>query len=258
MVYLINQRIIFNEGDGTLAWRDQNRNTISLSAPLARILITLIENPGVTLSRETLLRETLEKHALSPSINNLNNYISLLRKVLREFDLDDAIVTIPKTGISFNVNSIDIFPDPLTFLPSEDTPIVDSSVIDRVDVEKNPIASTMDKSILMNADARKHYAIKIVLVSSIILLFSLIAIVFPNRFPYRPLVKINIPEKCTLYALQSAIRHDSQPAYQELCADNLLFYISKKHMSRKTLTVKPKVLISCTRQGKGCVTYVDY
>lgn len=54
------------------------------------------------------MREALEKHALSPSINNLNNYVSLLRKVLREFDLDDAIVTVPKSGIIFNISDVNV------------------------------------------------------------------------------------------------------------------------------------------------------
>lgn len=65
---------------------------------------------GVTLSRDFLLKEALEKHALCPSLNNLNNYLSLLRKVLREFDLSDSIVTIPKLGIVFNVESIVSYP----------------------------------------------------------------------------------------------------------------------------------------------------
>nr|WED68130.1 hypothetical protein PJ912_18705 [Pectobacterium colocasium] len=66
MVYLINDLIIFNEGEGTLTWIERENEAISLSFPVSRLLSLLIENQGVTLSRDFLLKEALEKHALSP------------------------------------------------------------------------------------------------------------------------------------------------------------------------------------------------
>ncbi|MFT8210725.1 MAG: winged helix-turn-helix domain-containing protein [Symbiopectobacterium sp.] len=108
MIYFINQLIVFDSGDRTLAWQARENEAVSLSIPVSRLFETLITNPGTLLSRELLMREALEKHALSPSINNLNNYVSLLRKVLREFDLDDAIVTVPKSGIIFNISDVNV------------------------------------------------------------------------------------------------------------------------------------------------------
>lgn len=256
MIYLINQRVIFNEGDGTLARRTQENEVTSLSAPLARILATLIENPDVTLSRESLLRETLEKHALSPSMNNLNNYISLLRKVLREFELDDAIVTIPKTGIAFSVSSIEVYKAHTVNEPPEDAGFVDVNVDVGRPTDVQPVCAI--QPVRVATVIKESHTLKITLVASAILVFSLIAVAFPSRFPSRPLVKINIPEKCSLYALKRINTHDALPAYEELCSDNMLFLASKKHLSRRTLIAKPGVLIACTKQGKGCVTYVDY
>ncbi|WP_244665198.1 winged helix-turn-helix domain-containing protein [Candidatus Symbiopectobacterium sp. 'North America'] len=88
MIYFINQLIIFDSYERTLSWQAQEDEAVSLSIPVSRLFETLIANPGTLLSRELLMREALEKHELSPSINNLNNYVSLLRKVLREFNLD--------------------------------------------------------------------------------------------------------------------------------------------------------------------------
>lgn len=252
MAYLINQTIIFNDGEGTLAWRDREGETISLSAPIARILSTLIDNPGVTLSRELLLREALEKYSLSPSISNLNNYISLLRKVLRNFGLAEAIVTVPKSGIVFHVDSIEAYA--------------------KQQAEAHAIGNGMDasaKAHVGGTDTRWlapddstsgvqiGYSAKIIIIIGMILLFILIMVSFSGRFPYRPLVRVSMPNKCDVFALQDAVNRDSIAGYQDLCGDNVLF-ISSKTMPAQGLGVKKsRIIIACSKRGKGCTTYVE-
>lgn len=257
MVYLINRKIIFNDEEGTLAWRDREHETVALSAPVARILATLLENAGVTLSRESLLRETLEKHALSASMNNLNNYISLLRKVLREFELAEAIVTIPKTGILFTANSI----EPLAQTVEESGPGSPFGT-DEKPARQDDIAWT---SVMLPVPQRRvepsiwrRYSVKRILAIGLIPFCILVTLMFPSRFPYRPLVKVNVPGKCSVYSLQGAVSRAAWVGYPEQCSDNILFFITKKRATSGTLINTPGILIACSKQGKGCVTYVDY
>lgn len=180
MAYLINQTIIFNDGEGTLFWRNCEGEAISLSAPIARILATLIDNLGVTLSRELLLREALEKYSLSPSISNLNNYISLLRKVLRNFGLAEAIVTVPKSGIVFYVDSIEAYARQQTSVcttgKTVETPMNEPArdVNPRLAAPKNT-----------SHRFQIGYTAKIVFIIGMILLFILIMVSFSGPFPYR-------------------------------------------------------------------------
>lgn len=252
MAYLINQTIIFNDGEGTLSWRDREGEAISLSAPIARILATLIDNPGVTLSRELLLREALEKYSLSPSISNLNNYISLLRKVLRNFGLAEAIVTVPKSGIVFHVDSIEAYARQQT-----DVSTVGNTVETLMNAQvrgANPPLTAPDHS---SPRFQMSYTTKIIVIIGIILLFIFIMVSFSGRFPYRPFVRVNMINKCDVFALQDAVNRDSIAGYQELCDDHVLFISSKTTLLQSSGMKKNRIIIACSKRGKGCTTYVE-
>lgn len=252
MAYLINQTIIFNDGEGTLSWRDREGEVISLSAPIARILATLIDNPGVTLSRELLLREALEKYSLSPSISNLNNYISLLRKVLRNFGLAEAIVTVPKSGIVFHVDSIEAY-------AREQTSVRTTGKT--VEIPMNEPARSAN-SRLAAPDNTSHrvqisFTAKIIFIIGMILLFILIMVSLSGRFPYRPFVRVNMINKCDVFALQDAVNSESIAGYQELCEDHVLFISSKTIPLHSPGMKKNRIIIACSKRGKGCTTYVE-
>ncbi|MFT8209867.1 MAG: winged helix-turn-helix domain-containing protein [Symbiopectobacterium sp.] len=252
MAYLINQTIIFNDGEGTLAWSDREGETISLSAPIARILATLIDNPGVTLSRELLLREALEKYSLSPSISNLNNYISLLRKVLRNFGLAEAIVTVPKSGIVFHVDSIEAYAKQHVEAHTIEN-AVDTST-------KAHVGGVTPRLITPNNSTSRFqigYKAKLIIIIGMILLFIFFMVSFSGRFPYRPLVRVNVANKCDVFALQDAVNQESIAGYQELCGDNVLFISSKTMPFHGPGMKKNRVIIACSKRGKGCTTYVE-
>ncbi|MCW2479286.1 winged helix-turn-helix domain-containing protein [Candidatus Symbiopectobacterium sp. NZEC135] len=256
MAYLINQTIIFNDGEGTLSWRDREGEAISLSAPIARILATLIDNPGVTLSRELLLREALEKYSLSPSISNLNNYISLLRKVLRNFGLAEAIVTVPKSGIVFHVDSIEAYSRQQT-----DVRTVGNSVGNTVETSMNePVRGVNPPVAAPDHSAPRFqlgYTAKIIFIIGMILLFILIMVSFSGRFPYRHFVRVNMINKCDVFALQDAVNRESIAGYQDLCGDHVLFISSKTTPLQSSGMKKNRIIIACSKRGKGCITYVE-
>ncbi|WP_440866109.1 winged helix-turn-helix domain-containing protein [Symbiopectobacterium purcellii] len=252
MAYLINQTIIFNDGQGTLSWRDREGEAISLSAPIARILATLIDNPGVTLSRELLLREALEKYSLSPSISNLNNYISLLRKVLRNFGLAESIVTVPKSGIVFHVDSIEAYVKQQTDVRTTEK---------TVETSMNEPARGVNPRLAAPENTSHRFQIgyttKIIFIIGMILLFILIMVSFSGHFPYRPFVRVNMINKCDVFALQDEVNRDSIADYQELCEDHVLFISSKTIPLHSLGMKKNRIIIACSKRGKGCTTYVE-
>ncbi|KHN53943.1 winged helix-turn-helix domain-containing protein [Pectobacterium fontis] len=252
MVYLINDLVIFNEEDGTLAWIERENEATSLSFPVSRLLSLLIENQGATLSRDFVLKEALEKNALSPSFNNLNNYLSLLRKVLREFDLADSIVTIPKLGIVFNVTSIVLRPEKDEVKKEKET--LDQDVESNIDQEKNPLPT---EHRVIPAAIKKQRYIQSLLIWVVIVGIILLALGNRNRFPYRPLVDVKMSGKCDLFYLYDSVGYPLPIDYDNLCSDNILFFLSKKIIISEILDRKSEVVISCRKDGKRCITYVN-
>lgn len=254
MVYLINDLIIFNEGEGTLAWIERENEAISLSFPISRLLCLLIENQGVTLSRDFLLKEALEKHALCPSLNNLNNYLSLLRKVLREFDLADSIVTIPKLGIVFNVESIVSYPT----ADGGEEETLDKGGEKKVEVESGEEKKTFSiKHLAIPEPVKKQQYIRFLLIWTMIAGIFLLALGNVNRFPYRHLVDVKMSGKCDLFYLYDSVGYPLPTDYENLCSDNTLFFLSKKIVISGMPDKKSEIVISCKKDGNGCVTYVN-
>ncbi|MFJ5361678.1 transcriptional regulator [Pectobacterium sp. CHL-2024] len=256
MVYLINDLIIFNEGEGTLAWIERENEAISVNFPISRLFCLFIENQGVTLSRDFLLKEALEKHALCPSINNLNNYLSLLRKVLREFDLSDSIVTIPKLGIVFNVESIVPY-------PAQEGAKAEREALNQGDednIEEGNFEEKKPFSVKHRAIAepvkKKQYILFLLIWITIVGVF-LLALESANRFPYRYLIDVKMDGKCDLFYLYDSVGYPLPTDYENLCSDNTLFFLSKKIVISEMLDKKSEIVISCKKDGKGCVTYVN-
>lgn len=72
----------------------------NLTTILNHILIILIESNRVATSREELLKKIFESHNLNVSINTLNQYISVLRKLLyQQLGVENAILNISKKGV---------------------------------------------------------------------------------------------------------------------------------------------------------------
>ncbi|HHQ6552191.1 TPA: winged helix-turn-helix domain-containing protein [Serratia fonticola] len=108
MQYIINGTVKYNSADGTLFCPDSSVDMITLTRVTSELLLLLIQNNGVPLNREYILRELWEKRGLSASSNNLNNYISMLRKALAQCGYPDLITTIPKHGFIFEADVVSV------------------------------------------------------------------------------------------------------------------------------------------------------
>ena len=106
MNLIINERINFNEEQGTLSTADTSQDPIILAKPSCRLLSLLIKHNGELLTRDYLLTNVWEIHGLTASNNNLNNYLSMLRKAFLELGENNMVVTVPKQGFMLAASHI--------------------------------------------------------------------------------------------------------------------------------------------------------
>ncbi|MEW5558804.1 winged helix-turn-helix domain-containing protein [Enterobacter asburiae] len=106
MEYIINNSVKYSEANMTLCSLEQHSEVVILARITNSLLILFIENNNNLLTREFLLHEIWERQGLDSSSNNLNNYVSMLRKALLQFGCEDIIRTVPKHGFIFNGNIV--------------------------------------------------------------------------------------------------------------------------------------------------------
>lgn len=107
MRFILNKTVIFDEEQGMLENASQTEIGKTLSLTEIRLISFFVNNPNVVASRETLLIEVWEKNDLTPSLNNLNNYMSMVRRKLALLGLPDVIITIPRTGFCLKIDTIE-------------------------------------------------------------------------------------------------------------------------------------------------------
>ncbi|CAM3634493.1 MULTISPECIES: winged helix-turn-helix domain-containing protein [Rahnella] len=118
MKYLIDKAIEFNTDDGTLHY-PASQDVIKLTLPAARLLEEFLASGGRDLTREYLLETVWDKHGLQASGNNLNQYVSILRRNLALLECHELIVTLPKVGFKLNTA---VSVEPLADTPPEKIP----------------------------------------------------------------------------------------------------------------------------------------
>lgn len=124
MHFVINETINFDEEQGTLSTDDTSQDPINLTKPSCRLLSLLVRHNDELLTREFLLMHVWEIHGLTASNNNLNNYVSMLRKALGQLGGDNLLVTVPKQGFMLTATSVSSSGEELPLnLPLELTPI---------------------------------------------------------------------------------------------------------------------------------------
>lgn len=106
MIFHINNNVLFNEDECTLAHIDNTATKIVLLKPSTRLLSLFIRNNNVLLLRDKLLNDVWVEYGLKASNNNLNNYVSGLRKSLAQFGEEELIVTYPRQGFKFSADII--------------------------------------------------------------------------------------------------------------------------------------------------------
>ena len=99
--YTIDEKYIFEQSTSLIYLKNDRNQSIELSKPAARLfneIILLNVKKGIA-TRDELLTSVWEEYGLVGSNNNLNTYISEIRKKLEQIGIDPkSIVTVPKKG----------------------------------------------------------------------------------------------------------------------------------------------------------------
>lgn len=106
MRFLINNRVIFDEDNLTLALADENADPVVLTAIANRLLALLVKNNNILISRDFIFSAVWEDHGKTASSSNLNNYIASLRRSFSSLGEDEILVTVPRQGFMFTAASI--------------------------------------------------------------------------------------------------------------------------------------------------------
>ena len=98
MKYQLADALIYTDDDATLTLMDSAESQ-QLTDTANAIFSLLVAHAGMVVERETFLREVWDRRGLQGSNNSLNQYISILRKMLAAMVPDTTfIVTVPKVG----------------------------------------------------------------------------------------------------------------------------------------------------------------
>lgn len=109
--YLINNKFIFETESCLIFLKSETDKFIELSKPASRLLseIIILNQQSQIATRDELLTNVWEKYGLVGSNNNLNTYISEIRKKLELIGIDPkSIVTVPKRGFHFDCETLEI------------------------------------------------------------------------------------------------------------------------------------------------------
>lgn len=105
MKYVIHSTVIFDTIEYTLTLLYNPHTSIKLSNSAGRVLEELVKHhdSDTLVTREHLFAVVWKNHGLEPSNGNLNQQISLIRKVFNTFKFNQSsIITIPKRGLKLN------------------------------------------------------------------------------------------------------------------------------------------------------------
>jgi DNA-binding winged helix-turn-helix (wHTH) protein len=105
MRYNINARFIYDATDGSLTQRENTEPDSQLSITANALLYFFLRNTEIV-SREEVLKKVWDDNGLTSSNSNLNQYLSILRKVFRHYDIDNIIVTVSRGYLQLNPDVI--------------------------------------------------------------------------------------------------------------------------------------------------------
>lgn len=262
MIYILNNIIQFDSSSGEVLRLSSNVEIAKLTPILNYILILLIKNNHVITSRTELIEEISNAYNINVSINTINQYLSMLRKLLQQqLNIDNAILNISKKGI-----------------------ILSSEIIIKIDekteVIEDKIQNTQQKinknSELMLSFAKDYNNKKISIFTSnkkimktslmaIVILFFFVSVYLfyfltKSNFLYKPIsyYKIIEVDGCPVYSFQKGalevvndIMKDHIKKFELKCENNdTFFYYSNASSSGKN---KQSLLAKCEK-NKTCIT----
>lgn len=194
MKYIINKTVVFDSNELTLCLYENTQIVARLTKPATRLLLALIQNNRVSVTRETLLDNVWLNYGFTASNAGLNNYISELRKAFTSLGCHhELIITIPKLGFRFEAE-IDIL----------DSAVISSKSV--AEIKASSITEGAAKEIAEEKPDDHETASfshrKLYFFLAVIIFFTLYIFFFKNsgndNYTYHRIAKI---DNCNVYSL---------------------------------------------------------
>lgn len=108
MNYVIDETIVFDSENGTLSQTADPSRTNVLPKPAVLLLEVFVNNPGVIMSRNSLMEAAWLDAGLTLSGHNLSTYIKVIRHNLAELEVEkEYIKTLPRVGVMMVVDVVE-------------------------------------------------------------------------------------------------------------------------------------------------------
>jgi len=213
MIYVIEDKIVFNPEDNTLSLQDNTNCQVTISNPARRILLLLIERHGSVVQRDTLFQKVWDDFGLVSSNNNLNHCISKLRKVINTLGHSgEVITTVPKVGFLLKkdiiISTLDIAescgPTAHPVIPEPPGSLSDTLFQEQATVLQNyNEEQTQQQSVIspqLTDTKKKNITNLLIIIASLALMMLAFAMVLREQF-YDPKDRLKITTfgECALY-----------------------------------------------------------
>lgn len=103
MKYILDETLVFRSDDGAMWHVDNEGEKLIISPIVSRLFSLLLDKQGEILTRDDIMYQVWSMHGLEPSGNSLNQYISQLRKNMKNFGFHENVIrTLPRVGFVFD------------------------------------------------------------------------------------------------------------------------------------------------------------
>lgn len=185
MNFIINDHILYNEKEGTLAQSDNPEEKVVLLRPTCRLLSIFVRNNNSLLARDRLLNDVWVDYGLKSSNNNLNNYISGLRKSLTQFGGEELLVTYPRQGFKFVADSIKETSN-------------SKELITEITTSATPVIPSADKN--SNKKSNRFYFHRLILIVAACLIPLSVLVLYKNSSRIS-ITSLGQYKKCKIYTM---------------------------------------------------------
>lgn len=256
MIYILNNLIEYNSDSGDVFRCGSDVDIVKLTPVLNHIFAILIENNDTVFSKDELLEKISSTYESTISINTLNQYISVLRKLLhQQLGIDNAILNISKKGLTLSSEII--------VLPKGELNDVNKKTEqkNRVVVDKNPTLTYHNKI----AQSLTHNGkIPVIILKTTIIILLIIVIflsdkLYSSNAPYTPIASYKITKigDCPVYTFKNDFQESIDSAldshikeFNLVCEPTDIFYyynnVSNPGKNKNSLLVQCKKNKICT------------
>lgn len=269
MKYVINDFLYYDVINATLSIDDDGISDTHLSITANALLYYLLQNEGV-ISRDDIMKSVWDDNGLTSSNGNLNQYLSLLRKCFRNYQIDNFIITVARGRLEINKDiSVEIVDDnKLHPLLLEQEDIIEKQTEENKEpsIYNDNQATTDPVSPQAKETQNRNWMIASIALFSAALVLLWVTIVSDRTTDFFELNEVS-SDACELFSSEKMINHEMDESYLTSfesvrdklglkCSDKrrFVFYYSDKF---KNKGLGRTFLAQCAKNKNNPYAYCD-